>query len=96
MGATEANNSHVTNGNARAQPDFELLDEGGSIVVLRPVTMAADEWVAHFISMEAPLWAGGVVIERSWFQEILDGIDDNGLTVGPWTSIGTPWGEEKP
>jgi transposase len=80
---TEASNSHVTNGDRRAQPDFELRDEG-SIVILGPVTYDACVWCSHMISQTLEDWDGGIVIERRYVQDILDGIDDNGLTVGPW------------
>jgi hypothetical protein len=79
----EANNSHVLNGNARAQADFELLDEG-SIWLLRPMTEAAREWVANSISQDSTEWCGGIVVEPRYIRDILDGIDDEGLTVGPW------------
>jgi len=54
------------------------------IVLLRPVTDAACVWVRYRISQDSTEWDGGIVIEPRYVQGILDGIDSEGLTVGPW------------
>jgi hypothetical protein len=43
-----------------------------------------DDWVNNYISADSFEWHGGVVIERRYVRETLDGIDAEGLTVGPW------------
>jgi hypothetical protein len=83
MTQPEASNSHVLNGNTPAQPDFELRDEH-TIFLLRPVTEAAHEWVANSIPQDSTEWCGGIVIEHRYIWRILDAIDDEQLTVGPW------------
>jgi hypothetical protein len=80
---TVASNSHVLNGDRPAVPDFELRDEG-TIVLLRPVTYRACVWCEHFVSMDSDAWDRGIVYARRDFQAILDSLDDNDLTVGPW------------
>jgi hypothetical protein len=78
-----ATNSHMLNGDRRAQADFELHDEG-AIVFLRPVTDAAHDFAANYFSTDSFDWDGGVVIERRYVTEMLEHIDTEGLTVGPW------------
>lgn len=61
--------------------DFTLQDEG-SIVVLHPGNDAASNWIDnHLYTEQTQWWGGGIVIERRYVEDILDGIDSEGLTV---------------
>jgi hypothetical protein len=80
---TVASNSHVLNGDRPAVPDFELRDEH-TIFLLRPVTEDAHDWVANNIAQDSTEWCGGIVVEYRHVWRILDEIDAEGLTVGPW------------
>ncbi len=60
--------------------DFNVTDHG-SIVVLRPVTAEAKDWTEEFIPEDAQWFAGGVAIERRYFEDIYDGITADGLTI---------------
>ena len=60
--------------------DFRFFDHG-SITVLKPVSGGAQDWVDEHIPEDAQYWAGGVVIEPRYADDILGGIEDDGLTV---------------
>jgi hypothetical protein len=64
-------------------PDF-LLEDHGSLVLLRPLTACAREWVEKNIGRDngfQPYWPT-VVIEPRYVQAILDGIVEAEMTVG--------------
>jgi hypothetical protein len=63
-------------------PDF-LLEDHGSLVLLRPLTACAREWVEKNIGRDngfQPYWPT-VTIEPRYVQPILDGILEAGMTV---------------
>ena len=60
--------------------DFSLVDHG-SIVLLRPHTDAARDWVADNIGCSAE-WAGGIVIEPRYVTSIVYGMEEAGLQEG--------------
>jgi hypothetical protein len=61
--------------------DFELNDLG-SIVVITPLTAAANTWTEEYIlSDEIQLWCGGFVVEPRYVEDIIRGITASGLTV---------------
>jgi hypothetical protein len=63
------------------QPDFRV-DNHGSILVLKPLTAAAKEWVAdHLAHPETQTWGGGTVVEPRFMEAIVQGIQDDGLEV---------------
>jgi len=61
-------------------PDFVVQDEG-TIVLLRPHTVLAREWVRENLSDEAIWYVGAVVVEPRYLPDILTGLADDGLTV---------------
>lgn len=61
--------------------DFEVLNQGGNIAVLVPLTGEAKTWVASNIPDDAQRWAGGVVVEQRYLFDILEGIINYGLVV---------------
>jgi len=67
--------------------DFRVRDEG-TIVLLYPQNDAARMWIDEHLYGEggAPVWFGGAVtIDHRMAQPILDGIEADGLDIGPAT-----------
>jgi hypothetical protein len=63
-------------------PDF-VLENHGSIVFLRPLTPAAEEWVNGKIGRESgyqPQWPT-VLLEARYVAPILEGLAEDGLSV---------------
>ncbi len=63
--------------------DFSITN-GGSIVLLNPQTTEAEQWVEDHIGQDngyQPYWPT-VAIEANYVQEIIDGIEDDGMEVG--------------
>lgn len=62
--------------------DFRVQDEG-TIVILHPCNDAAGAWISDHLydGQETQWWGGGIVIERRYVQNILDGITQDGLTI---------------
>lgn len=61
-------------------PDFAVRNEG-SIQLLVPNTDAAREWVSQHISEDAQRFCGGIVVESRYIDDIVQGIQGDGLTV---------------
>ena len=60
--------------------DFEVFD-GGSIILLRPVSKDANEWIEHYLPQNV-LWMGDAFpIERKYWPPIHEGIQEHGLTI---------------
>ncbi len=60
--------------------DFRLQDEG-SISILHPLTEDANQWIEDHLPEDALTWAGGIVIEWRYVEEIISGILSDGLEV---------------
>jgi hypothetical protein len=63
--------------------DFQVLN-AGSIFVLFPITVAADDWVKEKIQVtdETQYWGhGGIVIEHRYICSIMEGILNDDLTM---------------
>ena len=61
-------------------PDFHLIDHG-SICILRGATDAAREWMDEYLPEDALTWAGGVVIEPRYVDDIVSGLLADDLTI---------------
>ena len=59
--------------------DFDVIDDG-SVVLLIPLTEAANLWVEEHIPDDAPTFGKGIGVERRYIGDILHGIKDEGLT----------------
>ena len=59
--------------------DF-LFTYHGSLFTLCPVSRDAKAWVEDHIPDDAPTFGSSIVIEPRYFQPILDGIHEAGLT----------------
>lgn len=62
------------------QPDV-IVDNQGSIVLLRPETNAAKEWLAEHIHVDAMHFGPSLVVEWRYADDIIDGMKRDGLEV---------------
>jgi hypothetical protein len=54
----------------------------GSIYVLTPISVAAQDWIAKHISDQAMRWGPkGIVVEHRYIDDILVGMNEQGLCV---------------
>jgi len=60
--------------------DFKVSG-GGSLYILTPCTDAARDWVSEHIGDDAQTWGGGIAVEHRYIGDIVDGIQNDGLTV---------------
>ena len=82
-----SNDSFVSSGSsptysAKTPPDF-LVENHGSIFLLRPQTSAATSWVNENIGESngyQPYWPS-VVVEHRYIADIVQGIQNDGLAV---------------
>ena len=82
--AFEASGSSPTRSEPRLQPSPDVLVENhGSIFLLRPLTEFAREWVNEHIGQDngyQPYWPT-VVIEPRYCEDLLNGIAADGLVL---------------
>ncbi len=82
------NDSFVDSGNSpthsgKIQPDF-VVENHGSIFLLKPLTPPATSWVEEHIGQDngfQPYWPT-CVIEHRFIADIVAGIQSDGLAVG--------------
>lgn len=60
--------------------DFELQDHG-TIWTLRPVTVAAIEWVQEHLPADCAMLGDNYCIEARYISDIVEGIVDDGLMI---------------
>ena len=60
--------------------DFTIQNEG-TILILIPVSAAADIWIAEHIPDDSMRWGAGVVVEPRYMADIVDGILSDSMTV---------------
>jgi hypothetical protein len=63
-----------------AEADFEVENQG-SIFLLRPNTPAAEQWLDDNISDDRQSFGKAVVVEHRYIADIVQGIQNDGLTV---------------
>lgn len=59
--------------------DFSVSNEG-SIFILSPLSAAGRDWVEENLPVDAMKWAGGTVVEHRFINDILEGIQNEGLS----------------
>lgn len=64
----------------RNEPDFEVVN-CGSIFLVRPLTVLADEWVDANLPSDAQHFGNAVVVEHRCIAPIVEGIKEDGLRV---------------
>jgi len=61
--------------------DVEVINHG-SVIALRPMTPAGNDWIDSNLCLESWQWFGGcAVIDPRYAEAILDGMADDGLRV---------------
>jgi hypothetical protein len=60
--------------------DFDIADHG-SLIILRPVSAEARDWIDDNLDPNTQWGFGGAVIERRYFQPIYEGVVNDGLTI---------------
>lgn len=60
--------------------DFWVQNHG-SLFLLIPQTVQANDWIDENIPADAQTWAGGIVVEHRYISDIVDGIRCDGLEV---------------
>lgn len=61
--------------------DVRVID-GGSIVLLMPLTVSAEAWCREYLPEDCPTFGASYAIERRFVSDILTGLDMEGLTYG--------------
>ena len=62
--------------------DF-TIDDHGSLILLKPETTEAFEWIAENIGAPIPWFAGGIALEPRTMPALLSGILDDDLSWEP-------------
>lgn len=66
---------------AKVKPvDVQVSGEGG-IFLFEPLTLAAAEWIRENVSTEATWYAGALVVEHRYAEELARGMGADGLEV---------------
>lgn len=60
--------------------DFSV-ENHGSIVLLRPLTPAAEAWIEEHIPDDAQTFGNAIAVEPRYIQDIINGIVADGLTL---------------
>ena len=53
---------------------------GPSVYILKPLTESAEEWIDERIDPNATWYGGGVAIEHGFIDDVMMGIEIDGLT----------------
>jgi hypothetical protein len=64
----------------RVQADVGVNDQG-SIFLVRFYSAAANEWLAEHLPEDAQFWHGKLVVEHRFIDNIIAGLQGDGLTV---------------
>jgi hypothetical protein len=76
-----ANNAKVQAAyDASTGTDFGVANHG-TIVLLQPLTRAANEWIAANLPADRLHYAGAVIIEPRYLADIVNGLRADGLEV---------------
>jgi hypothetical protein len=60
--------------------DFTVSDHG-TIVLLKPCTVAANDWVERHLPEEVQHWGAAIAVDRRCFPAIYHGIREDGLVI---------------
>jgi hypothetical protein len=64
----------------KPKKDFTVTN-AGSLVLLTPNTNAAQQWIDEHIPSDAQTFGLSIVVEPRYIQDILYGIESDGLTI---------------
>jgi hypothetical protein len=74
-------NAACTSGSSPTQPDF-VCENHGSLFLLIPRSAPAKIWIEENLPEDRLTFCDAVVIEPRYVWVILDGLQEDGLTVG--------------
>jgi hypothetical protein len=57
------------------------VDSHGSIILLHPATETAADWLRDHVAEDAQWWAGALVVEPRYVEDIVNGAREDGLEV---------------
>lgn len=60
--------------------DFHTANHG-TLVILIPLTDAAQDWCREHLPADCPRWGMGFAIEANYFWDIREGILESGLDI---------------
>jgi hypothetical protein len=72
--------SFVASGSSPTEPDF-FCENHGSIFLLRPISPASFAWIEEHLPPDRLTFGNAVVVEPRYVWAILNGLQDDGLTV---------------
>ncbi len=58
-----------------------VVENHGSIVLLQPLTEAGHFWLDHHLPYDAQKWGSAYAVEPRYVQDIIDGMENDGLVV---------------
>lgn len=61
-------------------PDFRLHNSG-SIILLTPLSAAADEWVEEHLPDDLLMFGASIAIEPRYIEPIIAGLIEDGLSI---------------
>lgn len=68
---------------AKPEPAHDFLFANhGSVCLLTPLSEAAQAWRDEYLPGEVPTFGGGIAIEPRYANAVLEGIINDGLTLG--------------
>lgn len=60
--------------------DFLIVDHG-SVIIVRPMTDSAKDWVLDNVDYDSGTFGFGVPVEPRYFPDLLAGIQDAGFSI---------------
>lgn len=61
--------------------DF-TIENCASVILLRPLTPVAKQWLTDHMPDDAQYFGDAVAIEPRYLEDVVDGLTNDGLTVG--------------
>ena len=58
------------------------IENHGSVAIIQPVSAIGNEWVeSNLVNDETVFWGGGIVAEPRYIEDVVRGMQHDGLTV---------------
>ncbi len=65
----------------RVKIDVAIKSTGSNFVLVRPLSAAAGSWLDDHVAGEATWWAGALVVEHRYLDDLIEGMRGDGLAV---------------
>ena len=66
---------------ARRDPRDIVIEDHGSLILLRPLNDGADKWLREHTAEDAQWFGGALVVEPRYVSDIVNGAINDGLVV---------------